>query len=98
MPRKTLNEAGVSKLLRQEREEAESPRLITPRRAARQPKSFRLSAVEVERFQRLANRLSEEAGRPISDTDILKGLLLLGERSDTKRILAALKDAIFESA
>jgi len=98
MPRKALSDAGASKLLRREGEGTGAPQLIAPRRATRQPKSFRLGGVEIDRFQQLASRLSEEAGRPFSDTDILKGLLLLGERADTKRLLTAIRDAVFESA
>ena len=53
--------------------------------------------MHLERLRRLAERLSEEADRPISETDALKGLLLLGEKIEAKRLLTSVKDAVFES-
>jgi len=53
--------------------------------------------VHLERLRRLTERLSEEAGRPISETDVIKGLLLLGEKIEAKRLLTSVKDAVFES-
>ena len=41
-------------------------------------------------------RLSDQAGRPISETEILKGLLLFGEKADAKKLLLSVKDAVFE--
>ena len=62
------------------------PRLVAPRRVARQPKSFRLGPVHLERLRHLSERLSDEAGRPISETEVLKGLLLFGEKADAKKL------------
>ena len=61
------------------------------------PKSFRLGAVDNERLRRLSERLGEAAERPISETEAIKGLLLLGEKTDAKKLLALVKDAVFES-
>jgi hypothetical protein len=41
-------------------------------------------------------RLSDQAGRPIAETEILKGLLLFGEKADAKKLLLSVKDAVFE--
>jgi hypothetical protein len=41
-------------------------------------------------------RLSDQAGRPISEREILKGLLLFGEKADAKKLLLSVKDAVFE--
>ena len=71
--------------------------LLTPRKIANRPRSFRLAPVHLERLRRLTERLSEEAGRPISETDAIKGLLLLGEKIEAKRLLTSVKDAVFES-
>jgi hypothetical protein len=51
----------------------------------------------MDRLRRLAQRLGQEAGRPISDTDALRGLLLLSEKIDVRELLTAVKDAVFES-
>jgi hypothetical protein len=53
--------------------------------------------VDNERLRRLCERLGEEASRPISETEAVKGLLLLGEKTDSRKLLAFIKDAVFES-
>jgi hypothetical protein len=96
MARKLLSDAAASKLARQQEEGVEAPRVLPRRKAEKLPKSFRLGTVDIERLQRLCGRLSEEARRPISETEAIKGLLL-GEKTDTKKLLALVKDAVFES-
>jgi hypothetical protein len=97
MARKPLADAAASKLAKRQEGKGEAPTLITPRKIANRPRSFRLAPVHLERLRRLAERLSEEAGRPISETDTIKGLLLLGEKIEAKRLLTSVKDAVFES-
>jgi len=97
MARKPLADAAASKLAKRQEGKAEAPTLITPRKIANRPRSFRLAPVHLERLRRLTERLSEEAGRPISETDAIKGLLLLGEKIEAKRLLTSVKDAVFES-
>ncbi len=96
MARKLL-EAADSKLARQQEEGVEAPRVLRRRKAEKLPKSFRLGAVDIERLHRLSERLGEAAGRPISETEAIKGLLLLGEKTDPKRLVGLVKDAVFES-
>ena len=97
MARKPLAGAAASKLAKRQEGKGDAPTLITPRKIANRPRSFRLAPVHLERLRRLTERLSEEAGRPISETDAIKGLLLLGEKIDAKRLLTSVKDAVFES-
>jgi hypothetical protein len=97
MPRKPLADATASKLTQPPEARSRTPRLVAPRKTISQPKSFRLSPGHVDRLQRLVERLSEAAGRPMSETDTIKGVLLLGERTDVKKLLAAVKDAVFEN-
>jgi hypothetical protein len=97
MARKPLADAAASKLATRQERKRETPTLITPRKIATRPRSFRLAPVHLERLRRVAERLSEEAGRPISETDALKGLLLLGEKIEARRLLTSVKDAVFES-
>jgi hypothetical protein len=97
MARKPLADAAASKLATRQEGKGEAPTLITPRKIANRPRSFRLAPVHLERLRRLAERLSEEAGRPISETDAIKGLLLMGEKIEAKRLLPSVKDAVFES-
>jgi hypothetical protein len=97
MARKLLSDAAASKLARQQKEGVETPRVMPRRKAEKLPTSFRLGTVEKERLRRLSERLGEAADRPISETEAIKGLLLLGEKTDTKKLLAYVKDAVFES-
>ena len=100
MARKPLGDAGPSKLARRVGEAdgaPAAPKLTTPRAPVRQPTSFRLDGIDLDRLQRLTTKVSQEAGRPISRGDLLKGLLLMGDKSDAKRLLSAIKDAAFEA-
>jgi hypothetical protein len=97
MARKLLRDTAASKLARTQEGGAAAARGRPPRKAQRLPKSFRLGVVDLERLQRLSKRLSEEVGRPMRETEIVKGLLLLGERTDAKQLIGAIKDAVFES-
>jgi hypothetical protein len=97
MARKLLTDAADSKLARQQEEGAETPKVLPRRKAEKLPKSFRLGAVDNERLRRLSERLGEAANRPISETEAIKGLLLLGEKTDAKKLLSYVKDAVFES-
>jgi len=97
MARKLLSDAAASKLARQQEEGVETPMVLPRRKAEKLPKSFRLGTVDNERLRRLCERLGEEASRPISETEAIKGLLLLGEKTDSKKLLAAIKNAVFES-
>jgi hypothetical protein len=99
MARRPLGEAGPSKLARRAGEgdgPPPAPKLTAPRTPVRQPTSFRLDGIDIDRLQRLTTKVSQEAGRPISRGDLLKGLLLMGDKSDAKRLLSAIKDAAFE--
>jgi hypothetical protein len=96
MAKKPLADAAASKLAQRQEGRGGAPTLVAPRRVARQPKSFRLGPVHLERLRRLSERLSDEAGRPISETEVLKGLLLFGEKADAKKLLLSVKDAVFE--
>ncbi|MFQ5695226.1 MAG: hypothetical protein ACE5HB_04485 [Terriglobia bacterium] len=97
MAKKSLSGAPSSKLSRRQEAKAEPASVIRSRKPPRLPKSFRLGAVHTERLRRLSERLSDEAGRPVSETEIVKGLLLLGEKTTAKKLLTAVKDAVFES-
>jgi hypothetical protein len=52
--------------------------------------------MQIERLQRLCDQLGEAAGRPISQTDVIKGLLFMGEKTSKKKLLDAIKNAAFE--
>src|SRR4051812_12126102 len=58
----------------------ERPKIKKALPKARRNHTVRLSGTEETRLQRLVNRVSEEAGRPVKESDILRGLLVLGEK------------------
>lgn len=101
MAKRPLTGAGTSKLARQiqgeqvETEEA-PPALVTRSATTPQPKSYRLTPTDIARLRGVTARVSEAAGRPISETDVVKGLLLVGEKTDARKLLSAIKDAVFE--
>ena len=97
MSSKKLLDAQPSKLARHQEEPAEDrPALSTRRPASRQPKSFRLSPADIARLQQLSASLTTEAGRSITQIDVLKGLLRMGEGADRRKLLGHIKDAYFE--
>jgi hypothetical protein len=100
MPKRSLSGAETSKLARQAqggegKARQEAPTLISPTPTTAQPKSYRLMPADLARLRSTTARLSEAAGRPITETDLIKGLLLLGEKTDAKKLLTAIKDAVF---
>lgn len=101
MAKKLLGDAGQSKLASRGAEEdnvPEVPRLTSPRRPKMKPTSFRFEPADHARIQQLAIRVSEEAGRKVGRSDLLRGLILLGEKTDIRRMLTMIKDAKFEGS
>src|SRR5687767_12386036 len=102
MAKRSLSGAGTSKLARQAqggegKVGQEAPTLIGPTATTAQPKSYRLMPADLARLRSTTARVSEAAGRPITETDLIKGLLLLGEKTDAKKLLTAIKDAVFKA-
>jgi hypothetical protein len=96
---------GPSKLVRQEvGREAETLVQDEPRRVAglitkpaqTVPRSYRFRPNDAERLRKLVERASEEAGRPFSESDILRALLRIGERTSMRRLLDQIKASLFE--
>lgn len=98
MAKKSLSGAASSKLAQRQESDRAAPDLVVSRKPSRLPKSFRLGSSDIERLRHLSERLGEEAGRPFTDTDIVKGLLLIGEKTEARKLLTAIKDAVFESS
>jgi hypothetical protein len=102
MAKGRLSEAGGSKLARRQTEqdtprEEGVPPLVTGSAGRLTPTSFKLRPSDIARLQRLTEELSEAAGRPLARTDVLRGMLLHAERTDRRKMLDAIKDALFEA-
>ncbi len=102
MAKGRLSDAEGSKLARRQAEQ-ETPReegvpsLVTGSAGRLSPTSFKLRPNDIVRLQRLTEELSEAAGRPLARTDVLRGMLLHAERTDRRKMLDAIKDALFEA-
>lgn len=73
------------------------PKIKKVTAGARRNHTVRLSGTEENRLQRLVGRVSEEAGRPVKDSDLLRGLLVLGEKANGRELLDAVRQAAFDA-
>jgi hypothetical protein len=64
---------------------------------SRRNHTVRLSGTEESRLHRLITRVSEEAGRPISEADLMRGLLVLGDKTAAKALVDAVRYARFDA-
>ena len=102
MPKRPLGEAGGSKLGRLARSPTagsttERPAIKRETAGSRRNHTVRLSGTEEGRLQRLITRVSEEAGRPISEADLMRGLLVLGDKADARTLVDAVRHARFDA-
>src|SRR4051795_4300808 len=74
-------------------EKADQPAIRRETAGSRRNHTVRLSSTEESRLQRLITKVSEEAGRPISEADLIRGLLILGDKADARTLVNAVKDA-----
>ena len=63
---------------------------------SRRNHTVRLSRTEERRLQGLLNRTIEETGRMISEADLMRGLLVLGEKAETLALVDAIRHARFD--
>ena len=102
MAKRQLGGAGGSKLGQLAGAVADGARVDRPAlkretAGSRRNHTVRLSGTEESRLQRLISKVSEEAGRPISEADLMRGLLVLGEKADARTLVNAVKDARFDA-
>lgn len=98
MAKRQLGGAGGSKLgqltvASSDTITTERPAIKRETASRRRNHTVRLSGTEESRLQRLVLRVSEEAGRPIKDSDLLRGLLVLGEKADARALVDAVRHA-----
>ena len=100
MAKRPLGGAGESRLGRlgtAGTEAADRPNIAKPRLSQRRTHSIRLSGTEEARLLRLIEHVSEEAKRPLKEPDILRGLLVLGERVELAQLVDAVRRAAFDA-
>jgi hypothetical protein len=103
MAKRALGGVGGSKLGQLAGNTAEmAPRIDRPAikretAGSRRNHTVRLSGTEENRLQRLITRASEEARRPISEADLLRGLLVLGDKADARTLVDAVRHARFDA-
>src|SRR5215211_9216857 len=97
MAKRQLGRAGGSKLGQLAAATTERPAIKRERAGSRRNHTVRLSGTEESRLQRLITRVSEEAGRPISEADLMRGLLVLGDKTEAKALVDAVRHARFDA-
>ncbi len=100
MGKRVLGGVGESKLGRLGSapiELAARPKIKKATLGARRNHTVRLSGTEESRLQRLVERITEEAGRPVKEADIMRGLLVLGEKAEAVQLLEAVRRAAFDA-
>ncbi len=55
-------------------------------------KNFRLAPADIQRLQKLTDTLNSESERPISETAVIKSLILLGEKTAVAKLLKLVKE------
>ena len=76
---------------------ADRPAIKRETAGSRRNHTVRLSGTEESRLQRLIRKVSEEAGRPISEADLMRGLLVLGDKTEAKALVDAVRHARFDA-
>ena len=76
---------------------ADRPAIKRETAGSRRNHTVRLSGTEESRLQRLISKVSEEAGRPISEADLMRGLLVLGDKTEAKALVDAVRHARFDA-
>lgn len=71
----------------------ESLGLKSPQSPQRKPKSFRLYERDLFRLAATVENLSRHLGKRVTDADLLRGLLCLGEKMPEEELLAAIRQA-----
>ena len=102
MAKRQLGGAGGSKLGRlagapTDVAVAERPAIKRETAGSRRNHTVRMSGTEESRLRRLISRVSEEAGRPISEADLMRGLLVLGDKTEAKALVDAVRHARFDA-
>lgn len=55
-------------------------------------KNFRLTGADIMRLQKLTDAINGESERLISETAVIKGLLLLGEKTAPEKLLKIIRE------
>jgi hypothetical protein len=78
-------------------EKTDRPAIKRETVGSRRNHTVRLSGTEESRLQRLISKVSEEAGRPINEADLMRGLLVLGDKTEARALVDAVRHARFDA-
>lgn len=87
---------GVTKLARAVQDKSlEENQSTTELKGRQKPrlKNFRLTGVDIMRLQKLTEAVNEGSERQISETAVIKGLIILGEKTNTEKLLKMIREA-----
>jgi len=106
MSKKILgSKAGASKLFmavsasansfeNEKKEERKDLNLINRKKRVFHPKSYRLNQADIERIRSIMQSINQYgAHKTFSETDLIKGLLVVGEKLTPEKIILAIKDS-----
>ena len=59
-------------------------------------RSFRLADRDMQRLKEIAERLEGETGQRVKEVQVVRGLLLLGSKTASRKLLATIRDALWD--
>lgn len=100
MSKKTLGLNGGTKLIHTspplplQKEKTANLSLIRQKSKPAYPKSYRLNQEDIERLRKILSSVNECASsRFFSETDIIRGLLVMGEKTKPEKIISSIKES-----
>ena len=68
--------------------------LLTKKKQFLQPKSYRLNQADIKRIKKIMTSINQYGpNKIITETDLIRGLLVIGERLKPEKIIALIKDS-----
>ena len=76
------------------KENKQSLNLLTRKKRFLQPKSYRLNQTDIERIKRIMDAINQYGlNKIITETDLIRGLLVVGEKLKPEKIIIAIKES-----
>ena len=59
-------------------------------------RSFRLAERDMQRLKEITERLEGETGQRVKEVQVVRGLLLLGSKTASRKLLTTIRDALWD--
>jgi hypothetical protein len=94
-PTVDLTALAVPKLPEAPKAKPERLGLVSKKPATRKPRSYRLRPTDLERLSKIVEAVNgSSSGRRITETDVLRGLIVIGENTKQKQLIDAIRAAM----